>query len=144
MRHLFLLPLLFILLLVPACQTSRKATAGRHIEDTRWVLLELMGKPVTNPGKSGKEMFLQLDSGSKRASAYAGCNNFNGSYELLEGNRIHFGRIAATMMACPDMSVEDQLRQVLEMTDNYAILDGRLSLHKARMAPLARFQAKTR
>ena len=142
MRHLFLLPLLFILLTAPACKTSRQAAAGRQIEDTRWVLLELMGKPVTNPGKSGKEMFLQLDSAHKRASAYAGCNNFNGSYELMEGNRIHFGRVAATMMACPEMSLEDQLRQVLEMTDNYAILDGKLSLHKARMAPLARFQAK--
>lgn len=144
MRNPSFLIILLATLLLPACKSSKSAMAGKQIEDAHWVLIELMGKPVTNPGKSGKEMFLHLDSAHKRASAYAGCNNFNGDYELMEGNRIRFGQMAATMMACPDMTLEDELRQVLEMVDNYAILDGKLSLSKARMAPLARFQAKVK
>jgi hypothetical protein len=40
------------------------------------------------------------------------------------------------------MQLEDELKNVLGMADNYSILDGKLSLNKARMAPLARFEAK--
>jgi heat shock protein HslJ len=64
----------------------------------------------------------------------------NGSYELREGDRITIGKMAATLMACPDMQIADQLNQVLGTTDNYTIADGVLSLNKARMAPLARFR----
>jgi heat shock protein HslJ len=38
------------------------------------------------------------------------------------------------------MQVETEFLRVLESTDNYAIAEDRLSLHKARMAPLARFE----
>ena len=51
-----------------------------------------------------------------------------------------FSGIAATLRACPDMETESQFFEVLVMTDNYAIAGMRLSLHKARMAPLARFE----
>jgi hypothetical protein len=39
------------------------------------------------------------------------------------------------------METEASLMRVLGRVDNYAILDTRLSLAKARMAPLARFEA---
>ena len=44
-------------------------------------------------------------------------------------------------MACPDMSMENQFIEVLGRADNYSILGDKLSLNKARMAPLARFEA---
>ena len=63
---------------------------------------------------------------------------------MREGGRITFSGIAATLMACPDMETESQFFEVLGMTDNYAIAGMRLSLHKARMAPLARFEVAPR
>ena len=60
---------------------------------------------------------------------------------MKDGGRIAFSGIAATLRACPDMETESQFFEVLGMTDNYAIAGMRLSLHKARMAPLARFEA---
>ena len=59
---------------------------------------------------------------------------------MKEGGRIAFSGIAATQRACPDMEAESQFFEVLGMTDSYAIAEMRLSLHKARMAPLARFE----
>ena len=48
-------------------------------------------------------------------------------------------------MVCPDMSVEAEINKVLETVDNYSLnKEGNiLSLNKARMAPLAKFQAVT-
>jgi len=59
---------------------------------------------------------------------------------LKNGGRIAFSGIATSLRACPDMETESGLFKVLEMTDNYAIAGPQLSLHKARMAPLARFE----
>jgi len=111
-----------------------------QIEDRRWVLTELRGQPVET-GNNQKQAFLLLRSEESRLHGNAACNTFNGSYAIKSGQRIEFGEnIAMTMMACPDMTVEDQFIDVLKMTDNYSISDeGSLSLNRARMAPLARF-----
>ncbi|MFN3640898.1 MAG: META domain-containing protein, partial [Flavobacterium sp.] len=63
-------------------------------------------------------------------------------YELKEDAlRIKFSKVASTMMACDDMDTEQEFAKVLETVDNYSLADGKLSLNKARMAPLARFEA---
>jgi heat shock protein HslJ len=65
-----------------------------------------------------------------------------GEYELNEESlRIKFSRGASTMMACPDMKTEQALGEMLEKVDNYSINENQMTLNKARMAPLARFEA---
>jgi heat shock protein HslJ len=116
-----------------------KNPADAQLENKRWVLSELMGQAVTSkPGQ--KAAFVQFDNENARVSGNSSCNNFFGGYELQEGNRISFGQLGSTMMACPDMSTEAKFLQVLQKVDNYAVKDDTLSLHKARMAPLARFK----
>lgn len=44
-------------------------------------------------------------------------------------------------MACPDINTETALLEVLSSADNYTINGQQLSLNKARMAPLAKFEA---
>jgi heat shock protein HslJ len=59
-------------------------------------------------------------------------------------NKIKFSKISATMMACMDASVretESQFFKVLEMADNYYVTGDTLQLNRARMAPLAKFEA---
>lgn len=76
-------------------------------------------------------------------ASYAGrntCNNFFGQYELMEGNRIRFGKGGSTLTACPDIETQKLFMEILEMADNYTVADNVLSLNKARMAPLARFK----
>ena len=109
------------------------------LEDKKWVLTELMGKPfeITEGRREGYIMFTMETAG------YAGrntCNNFFGQYVLMEGNRIRFGRAGSTLMACPDQETEKLFMEVLEVADNYTVADNVLSLNKARMAPLARFK----
>lgn len=102
-------------------------------------MIELRGQSYVK-GDDEKEIFLFFENESSRFFGNGGCNSINGGYTLKEGNRISFGNVASTMMACPSMEKEKIIAQILEETDNYSIADGQLSLNKARMAPLARFQ----
>ena len=111
---------------------------GKCILDIRWRLVELLGKPVAGDARFP---FIQLHAKEGRISGFGGCNSIGGAYELKAGNRIRFTNMAVTMMACPDMDVEQEFFKVLSMTDNFACDGKTLALHKARMAPLARFEA---
>ncbi|XOV83794.1 MAG: copper resistance protein NlpE N-terminal domain-containing protein [bacterium] len=106
------------------------------IEDQLWRLVELRGQPIES-----RKAELTLRAEDSVASGNASCNRFTGAYAVKSGQRIEFdGHMAVTRMACPDMSTEAAFLQILQQVDHYAIgQDGNLSLHKARMAPLARF-----
>lgn len=106
-----------------------------------WKLVELNGQPVTTTENMRKEPHMILRAAGKRINANGGCNSFMGTYEILEGNRIRFSKMAGTLMACPDMDLEARFTKVLEMVDNYNLDGDKLVLNRARMAPLARFEA---
>lgn len=110
-----------------------------RLENKKWVLIELIGKPIDK--KEGKgEGFIEFEMETGMFSGKNTCNNFFGQYELLEGDRIKFGQAGSTMMACADMETEKAFMDVLRAADNYSIAEGVLSLSKAKMAPLARFE----
>ncbi len=110
------------------------------IEGKRWALSELGGTPVEG-GADKQPAFLVLSVDSGTASGNTSCNSFNGPYAIMTGNRISFGEnMAMTMMACPDMATEQAFLDVLRSAENYAVKEGELSLNRARMAPLARFE----
>ncbi|MBL7962855.1 MAG: copper resistance protein NlpE N-terminal domain-containing protein [Flavobacteriales bacterium] len=121
--------------------TPGAVSAKQPLEGTRWQLVEVMGKPV--PVSTGAGAHLILTAQDKRAAGNAGCNSFFAGYELDEAKGVlRFTQAGSTMMACPDMSVEDAFMKALQQVDNYTLgEDGRLSLNKGRMAPLLRFEA---
>tara|TARA_B100000614_G_scaffold253215_1_gene266869 strand:+ start:150 stop:896 length:747 start_codon:yes stop_codon:yes gene_type:complete len=110
------------------------------ITETYWKLVELNGQPVP---VLDREPYLILKAEDRRVTGFGGCNNFSGSYTLDEAAlRISFSRVVSTMMACPSgMEVERAFHEVLQTVDNYSLNGDRLSLNRARMAPLARFEA---
>ncbi|WP_194974255.1 copper resistance protein NlpE N-terminal domain-containing protein [Aquiflexum lacus] len=110
-----------------------------RLEDKNWILKELMEKPIEIK-EGDKEAFLLFNMETSTFSGNGSCNNIFGSYELKEGNRISFGNAGATMMACEDMETERMFLEMISKVDNYSISEGTLSLNKAKMAPLARFE----
>jgi heat shock protein HslJ len=106
----------------------------------KWKLVELNGKPVEKTSGDGRDYFITLQQEESRISGYAGCNSFFGNFELKDRNRVTFSKLGSTMMACPNMTTEQELFKVLETVDSYTINDNLLQLNKARMAPLARFE----
>jgi heat shock protein HslJ len=106
-----------------------------------WKLVELKGQEVTYNEKTKTPAYLVFLEEDSRIAGSGSCNRIMGGYSLEEGNRLRFSKIASTMMACPDMELEDQFLKIFEEVDNYAINVNTLSLNKAKMAPLARFEA---
>ncbi len=124
-----------------ATMNDSTIAATKTLTDRKWKLIELMGKPVAD-SINDKIPFIILRMADSIYTANGGCNGLRGKFVLDEKTlRIQFKQGMSTMMACPDMSVEDGLKNVLVNTDNYTFNDSILSLNKARMAPLARFKA---
>jgi copper homeostasis protein (lipoprotein) len=110
---------------------------------TRWVLDEIMGQPVVQRGDEQAPWFI-LSQEENRIHGFAGCNTFNGTYELQEGGRISFSQIGATKMAClnRDVDYETLVFEVLEKADSYNHRGDMLTLNRAQMAPLAVWRAE--
>lgn len=111
-----------------------------NIVEKYWKLIAINGQPIQDGNRNKEAHFILKVEGGK-VFGNGGCNNFNGTYELKPGNRIHFSRLASTMMACEDVEIEGDFFKVFEMADNYSYQGDTLFLNKARMAPLARFEA---
>ncbi|HRQ52193.1 MAG TPA: META domain-containing protein [Agriterribacter sp.] len=135
-------------ILLSACHSTKTATTDtsgttvnvNSITGKKWKLTELYGKPVAGM-INGKEPFILLQDTANRYSASAGCNALGGTFTLSANGRITFSRGMSTMMACENMEIETGLKKVLEQTDNSTVNGNTLSFNKARMAPLARFEA---
>ena len=111
-----------------------KIETKNDLTNKYWKLVELNGAAV----ESKAHIKFKADG---TMNGNLGCNNFNGVYTQQEGNRIKFDKMVNTQMMCLDMSVEDEFRRVLQIADNYNLTDKQLVLNRARMAPLARFEA---
>lgn len=123
-----------------AAEKNKPALVG-----TYWKLVEVMGKAAIHDEQQvPAHMLLQAEG--NRVAGNSGCNSFFATYELDEAKgRIRFSKAGSTMMACSDMSMEDAFHKALAQVYNYSIgEDGRLSLSKAKMAPLMRFEAMDR
>ncbi len=129
---------------VAVTQTIEASTPSEMpLQDTYWKLIEIQSIPVQNPEANQSEAYIILLSEGLKLQGSGGCNTLMGAYTMENGNRIRFSAVASTRMACPEMTTESELIRVIEMADNYAIRGNHLMLHNAKMAPLAKFEART-
>jgi heat shock protein HslJ len=119
--------------------SSPSAAAGRPLEGTYWRVIELAGKstPAQDPKR---EAHLQFQAGG-RVSGSDGCNRITGTYQL-NGDRVTFGQMVGTQMACLNPSgTEDPFRDVLKSATRLTIAGDRLELLDATGSRLAAFRA---
>jgi heat shock protein HslJ len=141
MKKLFIL-LLGLGVILAGCNSSKKASHSKvSLTGTHWQLIELLGEPMENNVDQKKELYLQLNSVDKRLTAFVGCNQIIGVYELKEGNRIGFSKIASTKKACLDMESEFVFLKMFETVDNYNLKGNMLMLNNAKKTPVAKFIA---
>ena len=147
-KNVLFLAILMILSMLSSCKTS--SDAGKQLQadnsttstkeqpvltNKKWKLVELNGNSIEKT-----EAFIMFNN-EGRINGNSGCNTFMGGYELQEGNRIRFTQVAATLRMCMDATVEPEFLGMIEMVDNYNLTADKLVLNRARMAPLARFEA---
>ena len=94
-----------------------------------WTLTSLGGQPA-GKGAGGKPATLLLTDISSRASGFAGCNQFSGTY-TLHGTSLAFGPLAMTRMACADgTNLERSYTMALEQTTSFKVTPKGLELRK--------------
>lgn len=117
-----------------------KETAQVELKNSKWRLVKLHGQLVSKNKEDKRELGINFTKDGK-FSAYAGCNNLFGSYELKEKETtITFSKVASTMMACPDLMQEQNLIKAIEIADNYNFDGNKLKLNKGKIATLAEFE----
>jgi heat shock protein HslJ len=119
-------------------QAAPGAAAKRPLEGTYWKAIELAGKPT--PAQDPKrEAHLQFQRG--RVSGSDGCNRITGTYQL-NGDRVTFGQLAGTQMACVNPGgTEGAFRGALESATRLTVAGDRLELSDAAGTRLAVFAA---
>jgi len=124
----------------PAQTPESNSFANVPLKDTHWALISLNGADVVANSK-GEMPYLVLDSKSRRVSGSGGCNRLTGTYEA-KANRLTFGMMASTMMACPTgMDTEQAFTQALGKAMSWKITGQELDLFDSSGKSLARFEA---
>lgn len=125
--------------LLSACAGLPSASGQAGLQDRNWVLVALAERSSPQ-GAGGKSPTLRLDTSTRRAAGFAGCNRYSAGYELA-GNSIRFTAPIATRMACMEgMDVEQSFLASLPLVTRYTIVGNTLTLKMADN-PVAIFQA---
>ena len=115
--------------------------ATEPLENTYWKLTRLGDAPVTVASQQ-REPHVILNPESRRVSGSGGCNRLGGSYELHD-DRLTFGQIAGTMMACPEGSdTEQAFLEALRQVHTWKITGQHLEVFDAAGHQVARFEAR--
>ncbi|MDX1277493.1 copper resistance protein NlpE N-terminal domain-containing protein [Oceanihabitans sediminis] len=106
--------------------------------DTKWRLVKLMGKDI-----SDSEVFISFATDENKVFGFSGCNNFNGSFEVAHGSQLKLSEVATTLKSCEEanMDLEKEFMEMLNTADNFSLHGNTMTLNKAKMAPLATFEA---
>lgn len=117
-----------------------QAADSPSLFDATWVVVELAGTPVPlTPAE--RQPSLQFVAGG-RVSGTDGCNRVQATYKVT-GDRIAFGPIAATRMACPGMeSLAGRFEAALKGAQRWRLVSGRLQLFGQDDALLVAFEAR--
>jgi len=140
MRVLYLL-----LLITVACRPSNQigelvgVMNDRPLEGTTWLLIQLNGKDISTVS-SPKPMSVVFQKEENRATGYAGCNSFTGTY-TKEGSTIS-AKLATTRMFC-EGKMEDEIAflEILNTPHHYSQEHGHLIL-KSKGNVVAKFLAE--
>jgi heat shock protein HslJ len=84
---------------------------------------------------------LLFASDARQVSGSGGCNRITGGF-TLEGDRVHLGTLAGTMMACTNgMEQEQRFLKALNHVERYHLNGQQLELLDGSGSVLARFEA---
>jgi copper homeostasis protein (lipoprotein) len=122
-------------------ETCGAQFATANLENTYWKLTRLRNDAVI-VGDKQREPHLVLRSQDRRLGGAGGCNRLTGSYEL-DGDKLAFGKMAATKMACLHaMDTEQSFLDALAQVKTWKIVGEHLELFDASCNLLARFEAR--
>jgi copper homeostasis protein (lipoprotein) len=126
---------------VSAEQDCYTPLATASLVNTYWKLVRL-GDTAATVGEGQREPHFVLHIDGQRVASSGGCNRLMGSYSV-EGDRLTFGPLAGTRLACPEgMEQEHAFHEALGTTATWRITGERLELFDAAGKSLAQFESR--
>ncbi len=104
-----------------------------------WTLVAVNGKEI-KLSKDQKRPQLEFELGEMKVFGTDGCNQLTGGLESLTAEKIVLGKLATTLMLCPDMTVPDAFMEALDAVKTYEIKDSELTFYDADKKELLRFK----
>ncbi|MBX7141381.1 MAG: META domain-containing protein [Chitinophagales bacterium] len=122
-------PFLFFLIAVSfaSCSTTSKMT--RTLTANDWQLYSL-DNTLFKVGEGMQIPTLSFDAEKMTVSGNTGCNSLSGPVEV-NGDKISFGSLATTRMACPGDNPETKFLEALNKTKKFSIYENKLVLKDA-------------
>lgn len=127
--------------LLASCQVSRKAVSSARIAG-EWNIVEVNGEAV----KAQPYPYIGFDTKNSRIYGNSGCNHITGGFELKgKSGKITLGQMASTMMAGPDMELEQHVLAALSSVKRigHAGAD-KLALYDAGKRPVMQLEKRFR
>jgi len=116
------------------------AVSTESLAGSAWALEDIGGAGVIDDAKATLEF---PDSG--KVAGRGSCNRFFGTVAVT-GDRIRFGHLGATRMACPEAVMDQETRYLkrLETAERFAVAGDVLRIYSAESAPSLRFIRESR
>lgn len=86
-----------------------------------WHLTVLNGEAIVLDTILNKAPFLVFDKENGRVTGRGGCNGFGGNFSIKEDGKIELSQMIATLMACPNLDLEQRFFEVLKNVKSYSI-----------------------
>ncbi|HMQ78557.1 MAG TPA: META domain-containing protein [Ignavibacteria bacterium] len=128
-----------IVMLVYGCGSSGSSGDKSPLAGTEWVLFEMEG--VKYEPASGKNVTMILDGTAKKMGGKAPCNTY-GSVYTKSANKISFGNVFSTEMACAELDAESVYYKILPKVFAYQVSGDKLYFFDSGGMVILRFKAK--
>lgn len=103
---------------ISSCGTSKEVASLSSING-EWNIIEVSGTAVT-PSQDQELPFIGFDTTTGKVFGYSGCNRMMGSFDInAKPGTIDLSRLASTRMACPDMTLEQNVLNALAQVKSY-------------------------
>jgi len=106
--------------------------------DTYWKLVEIEGQSIDIKSLQN-EAHLVFNTQDSLVAGSGGCNRLSGSFELKNDNSIKISQMRSTMMACENMTVEQNLTLALQNITHYSFKNGSLEFLNSKKKVILKF-----
>jgi heat shock protein HslJ len=130
MKTKLFIPFMIGLMILSACNSSKKSNGKGDISESVWGLVSIKSIATDSlliAARDNTATLQVLSDGTVKGTA--GCNSFEGQV-AINGYNLKFGNIVKTNVVCPNATIENALYAVLDSVDNYTVDHGHLLLRK--------------
>lgn len=101
-----------------SCRSSKEAVSLSSLNGD-WNIVEINGTAVV-PAQGQQIPFIGFDTATGKVYGYSGCNRIIGSFDVNgKAGSLDLGALGSTRMACPDMTMEQNVLGALAQVKGY-------------------------